>query len=150
MLNQINDNNSFSIITHSNSSSDAKMYQNWRPSWYNAHKMICKLLTVKQGCLFSFKLKVQLEIREQKAYSDKVGVGIKDLGNEHNLNPSEAGFNIDKIDILMAEKWEQVESLWQFCPPVDNNKRCLLSRFSSRIQWYYRDWGSAMNNQRRW
>ena len=66
--------------------------------------MICKLLNVKQRCLFSFKLKVQLEIREQKAYSDKVGVGIKDLGNEQNLNPSEAGFDIDKIDILMAEK----------------------------------------------
>ena len=66
--------------------------------------MIYKLLNVKQGCLFSFKLKVQLEIREQKAYSDKVGVGIKDLGNEQNLNPPEAGFSIDKIDILMAKK----------------------------------------------
>ena len=66
--------------------------------------MIYKLLNVNQGCLFSFKLKVQLEIREQKAYSDKVGVGIKDLGNEQNLNPTEARFNINKIDILMTEK----------------------------------------------
>ena len=62
--------------------------------------MIYKLLNVKQGCLFSFRLKIQFEIREQKAYSDKVGVGIL----EQNLNPSEAEFNIDKIDILMAEK----------------------------------------------